>query len=79
MAEIKRLTIDNQPLNETQKSRLLKDIKQSLKELGFYEEFICLEHYIGSEDFIKSSESISNDEILALMSMVSRGKKPDGY
>ncbi|WP_429036846.1 hypothetical protein [Aeromonas veronii] len=76
LAEIQRLTIDNKPLNEIQKTRILKEIKNSLKELGFYEDdVVFLESYVGADSFTKASHSISNDEILALMSMVSRGKK----
>lgn len=76
--EIQRFTVDNKPISARQIEHMLKTLKESLKELGFDESILALEYYnnTGLEELAKSSSTISNDEILALMSMVSRGPKP---
>lgn len=73
-SEIRRLTSGGIPLSEKQIARMFRELKSSLKELGFDESILALEHHKGAEELSKSS-SISNDELLALMSMVSRGPK----
>lgn len=73
-AEISRLTVDGMPINQKQFAHLLRILKDSLKELGFDESVLTLEDYTGAEELAKSL-SVSNDEILSLMSMVSRGPK----
>jgi hypothetical protein len=73
-SEIRRLTSGGTPLSENQIAHILRELKGSLKELGFDESILALEHHKGAEELSKSL-SISNDELLALMSMVSRGPK----
>jgi len=78
LEEIQHFTVDNKPISARQIEHMLKALKESLKELGFDESTFALEYYnnTGLEELAKSSSTISNDEILALMSMVSRGPKP---
>ncbi|HBC9086179.1 TPA: hypothetical protein ACXEP4_000110 [Klebsiella pneumoniae] len=75
-AEIDRLTVDGKAISEQQIVQLLRELKKSLRELGFDESIISFETYI-NEEFSKSSSSISNDELLSLMRMVAKGRSHD--
>lgn len=76
--DIQRLTTNGKPLNESQKNRILRELKKALEELGYDVSHLTLEDYKGTEDYqeLLKSGSISNDELREMMRVVAKGPKP---
>ncbi|HDR2351874.1 TPA: hypothetical protein QCH58_003277 [Enterobacter asburiae] len=75
--EIQKLTSDGKTLTDVQRTRMLEALKKALRKLGYDDSYVTLEHYKsaeGLEEFAKSN-SVSNEEMLSMMSMVAKGPK----
>lgn len=75
IADIDTLEVNGKPIDNSQKLRLYRELKKALKELGFDESVLGFQINEGLEELAKSSAFIGNEEILELMSMMSRGPK----
>ncbi|EOR7867403.1 hypothetical protein FYL99_RS20230 [Escherichia coli] len=79
--EMQRLTSGGKRLSASQLGRMLDELKEALKKLGYSDTFIALEYLKGTEEYellekASSSSSISNDELRDMMRMVAKGPKP---
>ncbi|AYN25566.1 hypothetical protein D8682_00360 (plasmid) [Buttiauxella sp. 3AFRM03] len=76
--DIQKLTSDGVPLTDEQKARMLDELKQALKKLGYDDSVLALEYRKGTEVYeeLAKSASISNEELLSMMKMVAKGPGP---